>query len=131
MLFFFYLPPRTKTLRRAPHNYRHHQKQLWMHKLNACRRPPAPSPSAIVPRIFVPRADNTTLTLQWRANNGVAQLGLKGHDNKCDKLRSDAARKERKTEREKKKGKTTKTFHPIQMWEHQASADELLNLGLT
>lgn len=73
---------------------------------------PYPPPSAIVPRIFVPRADNTTLTLQWRANNGVAQLGLKGHDNKCDKLRSDAARKERKTEKreKKKKGKTTKMW---------------------
>lgn len=73
---------------------------------------PRPAPSAIVPRIFVPGADNTTLTLQWRANNGVAQLGLKGHDNKCDKLRSDAARKERKKERQnlKKKRENNKNF---------------------
>lgn len=44
----------------------------------------------IVPCIFVPCTDNTALPLQWRGNNGVAQLGLKGHDNKCDKPLSDA-----------------------------------------
>lgn len=44
----------------------------------------------IVPCIFVPCADNTTLTLQWKLNNGVGQLGLKRHDNKCDKPQSDA-----------------------------------------
>lgn len=49
----------------------------------------------IVPCIFVPCTDNTALTLQWRGNNGVAQLGLKGHDNKCDKLQSDAGHKKK------------------------------------
>lgn len=47
----------------------------------------------IVPGIFVPCTDNAALTLQWRGNNGVAQLGLKGHDNRRDKLRLDAAHK--------------------------------------
>lgn len=47
----------------------------------------------IVLCIFVPCTDNTALTLQWRRNNGVAQLGLKGHDNKCDKFQSDAGQK--------------------------------------
>lgn len=50
----------------------------------------------IVPCIFVPCTDNTALTLQWRGNNGVAQLGLKGHDNKCDKLQSDAGHKKKR-----------------------------------
>lgn len=57
-----------------------------MHKLNACLHP-------IVPCIFVPCTDNTTLTLQWRGNNGVAQLGLKGHDNECDERQSDTGYK--------------------------------------
>lgn len=61
----------------------------------------------IVPCIFVPCTDNTALTLQWRGNNGVAQLGLKGHDNKCDKPQSDAGHRKKKEK---------KTFHPIQMW---------------
>lgn len=47
----------------------------------------------IVPGIFVPCTDNAALTLQWRGNNGVAQLGLKGRDNRRDKLRLDAAHK--------------------------------------
>lgn len=51
----------------------------------------------IVPCIFVPCADNTTLTLQWKGNNGVGQLGLKRHDNKCDKPQSDAEPKRKKT----------------------------------
>lgn len=48
----------------------------------------------IVPGIFVPRTDNAALTLQWRGNNGVAQLGLKGRDNRHDKLQLDAGCKE-------------------------------------
>lgn len=50
----------------------------------------------IVPCIFVPCTDNTALTLQWRGNNGVAQLGLKGHDNKCDNPQSDAGHRKKK-----------------------------------
>ena len=50
----------------------------------------------IVPCIFVPCTDNTALSLQWKGKNGVAQLGLKGHDNKCDKLQSDAVHRKKK-----------------------------------
>ena len=54
----------------------------------------------IVPCTFVPCTDNTALSLQWRGNNGVAQLGLKGHDNKCDKLQSDAVHRKRKKKKQ-------------------------------
>lgn len=86
----------------------------------------------IVPGIFVPCTDNTTLTLQWKGNNGVAQLGLKGHDNKCDKPQSDAGHKKRKR---RQKNNNFSSHSNVGVWsqmiqKHHSFRDELQNLHL-